>query len=130
MLCNHGYQLDYIILNFREALFEGCSFFRGRMLLQSMVAEKDTPVTVQKVDPAWFRARPGPVPGRLRFPLQIPSNYVVGVVTSVNVINVTWLLKKDLLQSLEALSESLCDKVSELRDKDSSIEEDMAGKTE
>ena len=94
MLCNHGYQLDYIILNFREALFEGCSLFCGRMLLQSMVAEKDTPVTVQKVDPAWFRARPGPVPGRLRFPLQIPSNYVVGVVTSVNVINVTWLLKK------------------------------------
>ena len=64
------------------------------MLLQSMVAEKDTPVTVQKADPAWFRAGPGPVPGRVRFPLQIPSNYVVGMVTSVNVINVTWLLKK------------------------------------
>ena len=45
--------------------------------------------------------------------------------------------KKDLLQSLEALSESLSDKVSELQDKDSSIEEDddrfpedMAGKSE
>ena len=45
--------------------------------------------------------------------------------------------KNDLLQSLQALSESLCVKVSELQDKDSSIEEDddrfpedMAGKSE